>query len=307
MKSSLAMVTLVLLLSAGSATAQIARVFLAGTGNDANDCSVITTPCRSLQAAINQCPAHGEVIVITSGGFGTAAITKSVTVDAAPGVLAFNARMMTVTIAPTDIVTLRHLTINGAVFGDLTGISFNSGGTLNLEHCDIGGFANYGIFQGGAGSSLTLTECAVHDTTIGIYTGPLAAAAATVALAHCSIHNTTNVAFWVNSSGTATVTDSEFTDNHFAIRADSDTASTKTAITVNRCMISGSSGIALDASATNSGLAVIYVSNSSINTNATPALAVTGSGGTARVVSYGNNAVANNTFSGPFTITGPTT
>ena len=41
-------VFMVCLLVATSASAQVARVFLAGTGNDAGDCTNQATPCRSL-------------------------------------------------------------------------------------------------------------------------------------------------------------------------------------------------------------------------------------------------------------------
>ena len=60
--------------------AQAARVFLSGTGSDAGDCSSAATPCRSLQGAINQASAGAEVVVVSSGGYGGATITKSITV-----------------------------------------------------------------------------------------------------------------------------------------------------------------------------------------------------------------------------------
>ena len=72
----------VALLFAAEAPAQIARVFLSGTGDDLNDCSNAGTPCRSLQGAVNQCPVNGEIIVMTSGGFGTATISQSLTINA---------------------------------------------------------------------------------------------------------------------------------------------------------------------------------------------------------------------------------
>ena len=73
-------------------SAQVARVFLSGTGNDLNDCSDATTPCRSLQGAVNQCPVSGVVIVMATGGYGTANITKSLTINTPSGVVAFVAR-----------------------------------------------------------------------------------------------------------------------------------------------------------------------------------------------------------------------
>ena len=110
--------------------AQAARVFLSGTGSDAGDCSNAATPCRSLQGAIDQAAPGAEVVVVSSGGYGGATITKSITVNAPTGVIAFVGRTITVTIASTDTVTLRGLSMNGAVFGDADGIAFTAGGAL---------------------------------------------------------------------------------------------------------------------------------------------------------------------------------
>src|SRR5438105_13826167 len=110
------------LLVATSASAQVARVFLAGTGDDAGDCTNQSTPCRSLQGAVNQCPVDGEIIIVDNGGYGGATISKSLTVNAPAGVVAFIARTITVNVASADKVVLRGLTMNGIVFGDANGI-----------------------------------------------------------------------------------------------------------------------------------------------------------------------------------------
>src|SRR5881396_216401 len=127
------------------ASAQAARVFLSGTGSDAGDCSNAATPCRSLQGAINQAAAGAEVVIVTSGGYGGATITKSIAVNAPTGVIAFVGRTITVDIASTDTVTLRGLSMNGAVFGDANGIEVNGGGTLNVENTVISSFSSSGI------------------------------------------------------------------------------------------------------------------------------------------------------------------
>src|SRR5947208_3476728 len=147
-------VFMVCLLVATSASAQVARVVLAGTGSDAGDCSNQATPCRSLQGAVNQCPVDGEIIILDNGGYGGATITKSLTVDASAGVVAFIARTITVTIGATDKVVLRGLSMNGVVFGDGIGIEFHRGGTLVVENLIIAGFRNKGISQSAAGSNL---------------------------------------------------------------------------------------------------------------------------------------------------------
>src|SRR5438093_460767 len=142
-----ARLAVVILFCAVQASAQIARVFLSGTGDDANDCSNAATPCRSLQGAITQCPANGEIIVLTSGGFGTANITKSLTINAPDGIVAFNARTIYVTITPNDTVVIRGISMQGAVFGDSWGIDFSGSGTLILENSILDGFAVGGIRQ----------------------------------------------------------------------------------------------------------------------------------------------------------------
>src|SRR5438034_3437203 len=137
-----------------SASAQVARVFLAGTGNDAGDCTNQATPCRSLQGAVTACPVNGEIIILDNGGYGGASITKSLTVNASAGVVAFIARTITVSIASTDKVVLRGLSMNGVVFGYADGIAFNGGGTLVGENSVIPGFAHAGINQSAAGSNV---------------------------------------------------------------------------------------------------------------------------------------------------------
>jgi hypothetical protein len=166
------------------APAQVARVFLSGTGDDLNDCSNAATPCRSLQAAVNQSSVNGQVIVMTSGGFGTANITKSLTINAPAGIVAFDARTINVTIGATDKVVIRGLSMNGAVFGDSVGINFNSGGTLVVEDSVIAGFL-IGIQQNVTGSNLVVKNCEFRKNGTGIsattFTGPQPA----LTIEHC--------------------------------------------------------------------------------------------------------------------------
>src|SRR5207247_844988 len=154
------------LLFASQAPAQVARVFLSGTGDDLNDCTNAATPCRSLQGAVNQCPVKGEIIITTSGGFGTATISKSLTVNAPSGVVAFNARTITVSLGYGDLVVIRGLSMNGAVFADSYGIDFQgSGGVLVVENSIIAGFG-VGI---NSAFSLTVHNCELrNNTTSGI-------------------------------------------------------------------------------------------------------------------------------------------
>ncbi|HVR40882.1 MAG TPA: right-handed parallel beta-helix repeat-containing protein [Thermoanaerobaculia bacterium] len=174
-----------MLLLSVEAHAQIARVFLSGTGNDANDCTVQTTPCRSLQGALNQSPAGGEIIVLSSGGFGTATITKSITIDAPHGVVAFNGRTINVQIAASDTVVIRGLSMNGLIFADPTGINFTTAGTLIIEGATIFGFGR-GVSVTGAGARLMMHDCEVRNNgTHGVDISPGAGADAVALIENC--------------------------------------------------------------------------------------------------------------------------
>ena len=157
---------IIALLFAAEAPAQVARVFLSGTGNDTNDCTNAATPCRSLQGAVNQCPVNGEIMIMTSGGYGTVTISKPLTINAPAGVVAFNARTITVAIAAGDKVVIRGLSMNGTVFADPNGIDFsNSAGTLVVENSIIAGF-NTGINQGSlAGNLLVVQNCELRNNS----------------------------------------------------------------------------------------------------------------------------------------------
>ena len=204
--------------------AQAARVFLSGTGSDAGDCSNAATPCRSLQGAIDQAAAGAEVVIVSSGGYGGATITKSITVNAPTGVIAFVGRTITVTIASTDTVTLRGLSMNGAVFADSYGINFTAGGTLNIENTVIASFANDGVHDTAPGSKLWVHNCDSRKNSQGIYVigtntsaviensravensnvGFFAGNSSTVAIRNSVAEGNTNVGFWANSSAGTT-------------------------------------------------------------------------------------------------------
>src|SRR5438034_5986977 len=145
-----------------------ARVFLSGTGVDSGDCSNAASPCRSLQYAIDQAAAGAEVVIMSSGGYGGANITKSITVNAPTGVVAFVGRTINVTIGSTDTVTLRGLSMNGAVFADADGIAFTTGGTLNIENTVISSFSNDGVNDSASGSNLWVHNCDFKKNVNGI-------------------------------------------------------------------------------------------------------------------------------------------
>ena len=294
-------------LAATSGSAQVARVFLAGTGNDAGDCSNQTTPCRSLQGAVTQCPVNGEIIILDNGGYGGATITKSVTVNASAGVVAFIARTITVNVASTDKVVLRGLSLDGVVFGDADGIAFSVGGTLVVENSVIAGF-DEGINQSAAGSNLIVNNCEIRNNGNGGNNGD------GILISTNSDTNTDTVIessrfeynyFGVTANfGTASVSirNSVFANNFIGgVYAYSNSQTQPVLIVIDTCTIAHNTE-GTDAQTGGPGSATIRVTNSTIDHNENGML-VSGLG--AATESYGNNRVMANTSFSTFTGTVP--
>ena len=283
---------------ASSASAQVARVFLAGIGNDAGDCTNQATPCRSLQGAVTACPVDGEIIILDNGGYGGATITKSLTVNASAGVVAFIARTITVNIGATatDKVVLRGLSMNGIVFGDYNGIAFNGGGTLVVENSVIAGFVN-AINQFAAGSNLIVNNCEFRDGIRGVFTST-ASDTNTNAIIENSRFEYTNYGVIVES-GTANVSirNSVMTNNGGAgVYATTSSGTRPVLIVVDTCTIAHNSK-GTQAQGYNGATATIRVTNSTIYHNV-DGMFITGN--SAAIESYGNNRVLANTNSSTF-------
>jgi hypothetical protein len=142
---------------------QSARTFVSVAGSDANNCANVATPCRTFDAAIGQVAPGGEVIVLRTGSYGGAAITKAVRISVPRGVTAFTAVPFTISAGPSDLVALRGLTIKNLDPGVGTGIVFNSGAKLYVESCVLDDW-NKGIEILGAGQ-LFVTDTTIRDST----------------------------------------------------------------------------------------------------------------------------------------------
>jgi hypothetical protein len=66
-----------------SVLAQNNRSAVSLSGNDAASCTV-PDPCRTFNVAISKTNAGGEVIVLSSAGYGSFSITKSVSIISPP-------------------------------------------------------------------------------------------------------------------------------------------------------------------------------------------------------------------------------
>jgi hypothetical protein len=159
------------------AQAQATRTWVSGVGDDLNPCSR-TAPCKTYAGAISKTADKGEISTLDPGGFGAVTATKNITIDGTNGagfgsILASNVNGVVIndsaTATPgTIVVTLRHLSINGASTTAGSGIRFTSGKTLIVENCVISGFTGTGT--PGKGISVELTggpkNVFVKDTNI---------------------------------------------------------------------------------------------------------------------------------------------
>src|SRR5215472_4199211 len=134
------------LISSTSAYALANRTFVSGTGNDANPCS-LAAPCRSFAGALAQTSPGGEIAVLDTAGYGAVTITKAVSIvneeGVEAGITVTSGDGITITAGGSDVVNLRGLTLVGV--GGANGITFNSGGNLNIQNCVIRGFGNIGL------------------------------------------------------------------------------------------------------------------------------------------------------------------
>ena len=285
------------LLVATRASAQVARVFLAGTGNDAGDCSNQATPCRSLQGAVNQCPVDGEIIILDNGGYGGATITKSLTVDASAGVVAFIARTITVTIGATDKVVLRGLSMNGVVFGDADGIAFTGGGTLVVENSIVAGFTTAGIDQVAAGSNLIVNNCGFRNNSAGVLNSTFSDTNSNTVIENSRFEYNANSVFAGPGTANVSIPNSVLTNNGLGPTAYSTSQTQPVLIVVDTCTIAHNSSAGTDADAVAAGIATIRVTNSTVDHN-TYGMFLNGAG--AAIQSYGNNRVTANTNGSTF-------
>lgn len=147
-----------------------ARAFVSSSGSNAGACSIQTTPCATIAAAIAQVATDGEIIVLTPGEYEMAplVISKGVKVTSPSGTVAFIRQPITVN-APGARVILRGLTIKGAGTGD--GITLTAAGALLIEETTVDGWATGLKVAAGSASFVAVANSAFISNTSGLQLG----------------------------------------------------------------------------------------------------------------------------------------
>jgi hypothetical protein len=265
---------LVCLLPAAPAWAQRDRVFVASYGSDSNPCT-FGSPCKTFQNAVNVVAAGGEVTAIDSAGFGTIAISHSVTITSPNGVEAgiaapaSGAAAITINAQSSDIVSLNGLTLDGDNVANTIGILFSSGGSLNIQNCVVRNFTLYGIiFEPNASGQLFVLKTLVSDnsgpgiTISGTGPGTVLGVLDDVALEN-NVNNGLNVIAGSSQTVNLTVSDSVSANNgEYGIEAFADGGTVNTMVRTSTIANNGGYGLF----ANNAG-AQIWVTRSTITGN----------------------------------------
>jgi hypothetical protein len=147
--SSFAAGIIALLVASSAALASASRTFVSGVGTDTGSCP-LAAPCRTFAYALTQTAPTGEIIVLTSAGYGTVTITQAVSIintSNFAGVTVASGNGITINAGANDSVTLRGLTIDGGGTGS-NGIIFNTGGKLTIDQCNLINFVGGGPSTG---------------------------------------------------------------------------------------------------------------------------------------------------------------
>lgn len=169
----------VLALPPSPADAQNFVTWVSGTGSNANDCATISTPCRSIDAALAKTDTAGMIQVLP-GVYGSVFVNKAVDIIAEQGgaviygaavqpIGATESAGIYVIAGPSDVVRIRGMIIKQAI--DWAGIAFGGGAALYVENCTLsatkagGPAALHFVPKTGAAGGVP-TELTVRNSTI---------------------------------------------------------------------------------------------------------------------------------------------
>ncbi len=283
--------------------AQAQAFVSASNGADAGNCQ-LNAPCRNVTYALTQAVEGGTVNVIDSGLYEPFAANKSVTVQAAPGVVAVITRNtagpgVSIEAQGAEYITIRGLTLNlpnnlfspGPGFVS-SGFNVTGGGTVAIERCVVRGFT-VGL------NARMIGQLFVRDTHLsGGTTGILIHAnylSLRVSLERC-VASRYETGLSVTSVPDAflrmMVLDSQFSGNVFNVKIAPD-ASATASVNFEQCTLAnGKTGLTAEGAG-----ATVRVSNCTITDNGIGLTA----NASAALLSRGNNTVEGNSINGNFT------
>src|SRR5215471_1751737 len=278
--------SLIALCAASGASAQSPHTFVSASGSDKDTCTR-ADPCRSFTRALSLTAADGEVVGLDSGSYDPFAVSKGVSVTAAPGARVIISAAMgdgiTVGAGASDVVILRGLDLESQG-GGFAGILYSGGGELHVESCVINDFGARGIDA--FGPNLSVKDTIIRNSGFGILTssGP----GNTVTAVGVRLESNQAGLFATNGAR-VTIRNSVVAGNsQQGIVASGNGPGSFVEVNIEACMIAynGTDGVDSDAN----GTAIVRISNSIVTDNNIGLHQA----GTALLLSRGNNTVEGN-------------
>ncbi len=275
----------------------VQRTFVATSGSDANTASncASTTPCRGFGAALTVTDAGGEIIVLSSGGYGSVTIDRSVSLVAPEGLYAgisvFSGNGVTIATAGVNVV-LRGLSING--MGGSKGVEMTAGTSLLVEDCVIADFS--GSSQPGVYVATPAAVRVVNSLFRNNGIGDVVSSGATASIMDSKFlggwYGVWVTDFFGGSSVTtrATVGRSVAADAANGFYATSHYSGNTSRLHVNDSLVSGMGSMAIESSTQGAGTVEVSVTNSRIEENN---IGLYTFGAAAKLIASGNTVIRN--------------
>lgn len=180
MKKRLSLTFLCLVVSS-SAQAALNRVWVSGKGTDTAGCGALTAPCRQIAYVLtnNIATPGGEIYVLDPAGFAPFTITTSISIvndnvgSATIQQTASGQDAIAINAGSNDFIYIRGFSLDGFKTARY-GISFTSGGRLEIKDCVIRRFSNGVYIAPNATTSFWISNTVVNDNlaNAGVWVQP---------------------------------------------------------------------------------------------------------------------------------------
>jgi hypothetical protein len=236
----------------------LTRSFVSSAGSDSNACS-ITAPCATFAVAYTKIAANGIIAALDPGKYGPLTITGPVTVNgngwAAITGLSGNSGITVNISGGTGNVILTGLEIDGAGAG-YNGIAFESGASLTVSDCIVKDFIAANGNTGNTGN--------------GIWIGPTSGTVVFTIVNTVALNNANyGIAYWPQS-GTATIVgtiDHVFAAHNTVGGIVIETGNSSATVSVSNSVVSNNPGIGIYSNGT-TGSDTTTIDNDQISNNA---------------------------------------
>lgn len=283
------------------ASGQNNRSAVSVTGSDAATCTV-PDPCRTFGTALSKTNLGGEVIALSSGGYGPFNVTQAATIVSPSGIYAAISSSSSSPVAiyvstPSgQSVVLRGLYLNGSL-GGVAGVYVSTAGTITyVEHMVIANYTSDGDegVRNGDGD-VRVTDSLIRNNYHGILlTHDTNTARSRATIDHCRLEgNTAGVS--LSNLSDATVSNTLFAGNFRGVSIDGTPPVDGRATIKDSVITQNSVGIFAISSS-----AIVRVARSLITQNTRYALDIQQG---AQATSAGNNVMIDNAANETFTST----